>query len=112
MPDPLTYQTLWYVTLQLSDLLPEDYVIDSPLPRVSEDKISNEYGSQLLEFCKATGLRLANGRLGEDKNIGWFTCTKGNSSSVVVYVLCKPDLFNIICSFAIGEPNLLSGHCV
>ena len=74
-------------SLQLSDLLPEDYVIDSPLPRVSEDKVSNEYGNQLLEFCKATGLRLANGRLGEDKNIGRFTCIKGNGSSVVDYVL-------------------------
>ena len=96
-------------SLQLSDLLPEDYDIDSSLPRVSEDKVSNEYGNQLLEFCKATGLKLANGRLGEDT--GQFTCIKGNGSSVVDYVLCKPDLFNIICSFEIGEPNLLSDHC-
>lgn len=67
-----------------------------PLLRVSEDNICNEFGLGLLEFCKNTGLRIINSRLGEGANVGrftyvksnGFTCDKNNGSSVVdcVYV--------------------------
>ena len=95
----------------IADLLPDDYIIDQSLPRSSEDSICNEYGTCLLEMCKASGLRILNGRLGEDKYTGKFTCVKGNGKSVVDYVLCKQDLFSMVSNFVIDEPNILSDHC-
>ena len=40
-----------------------DYIPDTPLPRVSEDKASNGQGTKLLDLCKATKLRIINGRV-------------------------------------------------
>ena len=53
-----------------------------------------------------------NGRVGEDKCKGRFTCVKNNGSSVVDYVLCKPDLFDSVYKFEVEEPNILSDHCI
>ena len=51
-------------------VLPDDYVSDTQLPRFSEDEgHSNSNGHLLLDFCKQTGLRIMNGRVGNDK--GW-----------------------------------------
>ena len=33
-----------YDNLELLDILPDDYVVDTPIPRSSEDKTCNEYG--------------------------------------------------------------------
>ena len=98
--------------LELLDILPDDYVVDTPIPRLSEDKTSNEYGHDLLQFCKNTGLRIINGRLGDDAGIGKFTCIKKNGSSVVDYVLCKQGMFPLINYFVVDEPNILSDHCI
>ena len=99
-------------TAQILDLLPDDYILDQPLPRYSEDSVCNEYGNCLLDLCKSTGLRIVNGRLGDDKYNGKYTCIKGNGKSVVDYVLCKPEIFRIFSSFIVEEPNILSDHCM
>ena len=59
--------------------LPNDYSIELPVERASEDKAFNRYGSQLLDFCKHTGLRILNGCMGADKGIGkcMFVCSSG-----------------------------------
>ena len=45
--------------------LPDDYILDDfIMPRASEDKISNQNGTLLLEFCKQTNMRILNGRTG------------------------------------------------
>ena len=62
------------------------------LNRVSQDKVVNEHGNYLLNFCKASGLRIINGRIGNDGGIGKFTCVTENGCSVVDYVLCRPEL--------------------
>ena len=36
----------------------------------------------------------------------------GNGKSVVDYVLCKQELFDMIYDFVIDEPNILSDHCM
>ena len=69
------------------DMLPDDYVEDIFLCRVSQDKVTNEYGNYLLNFCKASGLRIMNGRLGSNDGSGKFTCVTENGCSVVDYVL-------------------------
>ena len=76
-----------YDNLHILDILPDDYVVDTPIPRLSEDKACNEYGQDLLQFCKNTGMRIINGRLGDDAGVGRFTCVKGNGRSVIDYVL-------------------------
>ena len=92
-------------------MLPDDYVEDVFLSRCSQDKITNEYGNYLLNFCKASGLRIMNGQIGSDGGLGKFTCVTENGCSVVDYVLCKPDLMNLFTVFSVSEPNICSDHC-
>ena len=67
----------------INDLLPDGYVSDDILPRKSQDKTVNEYGRSLLEFYKASGLRILNGILGVDGSVGKYTCTNVQCSSVI-----------------------------
>ena len=53
------------------DVLPDDYIPDQEITRKSQDNVVNSnHGLLLLEFLKQTGLRIANGRVCEDKDIG------------------------------------------
>ena len=54
---------------------------------LSVDKIINNYGRQLIEMCKYTGLQICNGRLTKSA----FTCYKHNGESVVDYLLATPN---------------------
>ena len=92
--------------------MPDDYVPDEFLPRQSEDKIVNLNGKKLLDFCRQNELRICNGRLGHDKNNGKFTFTASTGRSVVDYVITNITMFEAIQSFKIGDPNILSDHCV
>ena len=68
-------------------VLPDEYIPDVELPRFSEDKGHvNNNGLLLLEFCKQTGLRIVNGRVGIDKRIGKYTFVGSRGYSVVDYV--------------------------
>ena len=94
-------------------VLPDEYIPDVQLPRYSEDKGHvNNNGLCLLDFCKQTGLRIMNGRVGDDKGIGQYTFVGSRGSSVVDYVLCTQDLFRNVCHFKVHEPNILSDHCL
>lgn len=95
-----------------NDLLPDDYVPDDFLLRNSQDKIINANGRKLLDFCKQNGLRICNGRLGADKNVGKFTFIGSMGRSLVDYVVTTPNLFKSIVKFKICDPNILSDHCV
>ena len=39
-----------YDNLELLDILPDDYDVDTPIPRSSEDKTCNEYGQDLFRY--------------------------------------------------------------
>ena len=93
------------------DILAETFSADIPLKRNTQDCGVNEHGTELLNFCKATGFRIMNGRVCEDGNVGKYTCIKSAGSSVVDYVLCKPDLMECFAKFNVCEPNILSDHC-
>ena len=96
----------------INDLWPDGYVSDDILPRKSQDKTVNEYDRSLLEFCKASGLRILNGRLGVDGSVGKYTCTNVHGSSVIDMVLTKYALFDLFNYFEVHDPNNLSGQCV
>jgi len=93
--------------------LPEDYCADVNLTRQSlGNGRLNSYGTQLLDICKQSGLRILNGRVGDDQNIGKYTYVASTGSSVVDYVISTPNMFNYISHFVVHEPNILSDHCI
>ena len=95
------------------EVLPDDYLIDANMNRVSQDKGHiDSNGRLLLDLCKQTGLRILNGRVGNDKNIGRYTFVGSNVSSVVDYVLTTQNLLQNVDDFTIQEPNILSDHCM
>ena len=94
------------------DALPEDYTGDTALPRVSSDRSVNDNGILLVDFCIQTGLRVANGRVGEDANEGKCTYVGSNGSSLIDYVIVSEELLGHFSEFYISDPNILSDHCV
>ena len=94
------------------DILPIDYEMDTAMSRYSQDKKINAYGRKLLDFCKQNTVRIANGRLGSDKETGKYTFVGSTGRSVIDYVIVSPALLNVISTFNVGEPNILSDHCL
>lgn len=70
------------------DCLPDGYTPDHFMQRYSQDvgHINNN-GLLLLDFCKQTGLRIMNGRVGSDKGVGKYTFVGHRGCSLVDYVL-------------------------
>ena len=84
---------------------------DTMLPMCSnQDKVLNAFGNRLLHLCKETCLCIINGRCGDDKNLGKFTCYNYNGSSVVDYLLTSYDNFDSISSFSVGDLTEFSKH--
>ncbi len=94
----------------ISDIPDYESPINVMTARCSKDKTVNEYGRHLLDFCKYSGYRIANGRLHEDKNVGEFTCITSQGSSLVDYLLCKPSDMTYITSFKIDPKRVISDH--
>ena len=65
------------------DILPDDYVSDREIPSKSQDNIVNSNGQLTLKFLKQSGLRIANGRVCEAKQIGAYTFVGSRGSSLV-----------------------------
>ena len=68
--------------------------------RANGDKTVNKFGSRLIELCKSLNMYIANGRCGNDKDVGSPT-SKGIST--VDYVVVTESLLNKIVHFLI-EP--------
>jgi hypothetical protein len=88
----------------------DNYTPDVSLGRASSDKICNSRGTQMLEFCKATSLRIANGRIGNDYNIGEFTYYNRNTCTTIDYLVLSARDFPLIDSFSVLPFNLYSDH--
>jgi hypothetical protein len=67
------------------------------------DKSKNKLGNLLLNFCKGNSMSIVNGRVGNDKNIGRFTC---RNASVVDYCITSPELLKLFFDFDILVPTL------
>ena len=94
-----------------------DHIVDTDKrlihDRVSEDtKPTNEHGVLLLEFCKQAGFVILNGRVGGDAGVGQYTCITADGSSVVDYVLCREEDFNLLHSFCVTPATVYSDHCL
>ena len=64
----------------------------------------------LISFCRSTGFRIVNGRLGDDQDIENFTCYTPAGSSLVDYCLIRERNFELITNFYMGEINTISDH--
>ncbi len=82
-----------------------DQVDDIFVKRYSKDKSVNTYGRRLLEFCRFTGIRILNGRLFKDKEIGDYTHIDVHGYSVIDYLLSLPSTSRKITDFEI-QPKL------
>ena len=86
----------------------ENYVPDSPLPRASIDTVNNSHGTKLLDLCKLSGLRIANGRF---DNTNCYTYISPRGMSVIDYLLTREYNFSLIKRFTIESLNEWSDHC-
>ena len=88
----------------------EDYLPDIPLQRQSMDNVCNSHGLKLLDLCKATSLRIANGRLGNDCPVGTFTYSSRNGCSVIDYLILSQQDFSCINDFQVQSFCEWSDH--
>ena len=67
--------------------------------RLTEDlKSPNSFGCRILELCKSSGLRICNGRFGQDSSK--ITFSNKNGCSIIYYLLMSHDsLYNCIKNF-------------
>ena len=94
------------------DILPLDYEIDTIIPRFSQDNTINTNGRKLLDFCRQNGLRVVNGRVGADKGVGIYTYVGSTGCSVIDYVIVNSSLLDVFSTFHVGDPNILTDHCM
>ena len=73
---------------------------------MSEDKIVNENGKQLLNMCKTDNLFIVNGRIGSDPKCD-FTCHTARGQTFIVDGL----LLRNISVFSVNRLTPLSDHC-
>ena len=65
----------------------DDYMPDKYLSRASRDNKCNSFGLRLIELCKSLCMRVINGRLYHDFDVGAYTFVNNNGASVVDYLL-------------------------
>ena len=91
--------------------LPPHYKPDLELVRSNLDHFVNHYGKELLNMCISCNLRIVNGRIGKDKNIGSFTCYTTQGCSVVDYFAVSENLLQFIMGMEVCDLLEHSDHC-
>ena len=80
------------------DYLPTPYNFEVDINVKKRKTLDNKelsgHHKQLLDFCKATGFKILNGRIGDDGKIGNFTCHTAAGSSIVDYFLTREHNLN------------------
>ncbi|XP_060587663.1 uncharacterized protein LOC132743153 [Ruditapes philippinarum] len=89
----------------------DDYIPDISSVRASCDKTCNSNGIKLLDLCKSTCCRIANGRISNDYGIGAFTFASRQGASLIDYLLAKERDFVNISDFKVHDFNEWSDHC-
>ena len=86
------------------------YYPDTACQRQSMDTVSNSHGLKLIDLCKSTSLRLANGRLLDDLS-GSYTFVNNQGSSVIDYLLLPEHNFQSVKNFKVESLCEWSDHC-
>jgi exonuclease III len=79
--------------------------------RNSNDCTVNVQGKELLDICKATRMRILNGRIMGDL-LGQYTCYQPKGCSVVDYGLVNEDMLKSVQYFHVHAPEHLSDHAM
>ena len=82
--------------------------------RFNNDLMTNSNGLHLIDMCKSFDLSIVNGRFGDDKEIGDYTCyNKNGGRSTVDYAIVSNNIFENIVNFNVDIfDNCLSAvHC-
>ena len=103
-PDFLLHD--YYLNVGMNENLRDN---ESPL-RKSRDIVLDNYGRRLLDLCKSTDLLIANGRLGDDKDIGEFICVTSCGRSAVDYLLLSLYDFDCVSHLSICDTDEHSDH--
>ena len=84
--------------------------LNIPLIRKSADLTTNNYGHQLIDFCKNNDLFILNGRLENDTDVPKTTC---KDRSLIDYFISSPECIGYICDFQVNEFSSLYSdvHC-
>ncbi len=90
----------------------QEVITDDEVPlRISRDTVVISYGHALLDLCVGHGLRIANGRLGSDHDLGEFTCITARGQSVVDYCVAPFSVFGRIMNFTVNMLKPESDNC-
>jgi len=84
------------------------------LDRTSKDQHVNNYGYRMVDFCGSHSLFIANGRIGDDRNLGEFTCVQGTTNHHVIdYCIATYELLLMFDNFKIlyFDPLYSDVHC-
>ena len=65
------------------------------------DNVVNRFGDHLLDLCKATEMRIVNGRI--FPNTDKMTCFTHNGESVVDYLISSENNFSSLSSMIVHE---------
>ena len=84
-----------------------DYCPDNTSVRASVDSSINSHGVKLLDLCKSTCLRIANGRVGNSCKQTFYS---NNGTSVIDYLLATEYSFSSISDFTVHDFNEFSDH--
>ena len=100
-------------TGNLDDCLLLDGEINKIESRANRDTKINSKGRLLVDLCKTTKIAILNGRIGEDKHIGEYTCVTHNGKSSVDYFLAEHCCFDSILNLSVKnfDPSLADVHC-
>ena len=79
--------------------------------RASMDSVCtcNSSGLKVLDICHSTDLRIVNGRIGSDADIGHFTYMSPNGESLIDYAIMSQDI-HILNDFVVHEMYSCSPH--
>ena len=69
--------------------------------RSNKDIVVNDYGIQLIEFCKANNMKIINGRTGADKGIGDYTFNSPTGKSSIDYCITSHNFLSHILNFEV-----------
>ena len=90
-------------TIEIDDII-SNGTVNILKSRISQDKLLNEYGRELLAICKSNNMFIVNGRIGDSPD-GNFTCHTSNGQSVVDYFIVDSELLSNGTEFSVGQDN-------
>jgi exonuclease III len=93
--------------------LPLNYNADTSMARkIHDTRPPDNRGKEILELCKASNMKIINGRKFGDTN-GRFTCYSRNAliPSVIDYTIVDSDIFQEVTYFKVDSLTTYSDHC-